>query len=110
MIRTIAVAAFTAIALAGVTAPPVEGQEPYPFVGRWAEDRAGCTTPFVYTAQGYGAPGERVQRWRAVRREGRGWRITMPDGYVTMVQLMPNGRLSWLSGASGDGFELLRCP
>jgi hypothetical protein len=107
MTRTLAL---SSIALATALATgAANAQESYPFIGRWGGGPTDCSTPFVFTRDSYTPPRDRAIRWRSVRREGRAYVLTFPDGYQVTVMPLPNGRLSWLSGESGDAFELSRC-
>jgi hypothetical protein len=80
-----------------------------PFVGAWAGGPTECSDPFRFTATTYTPPGGSPMRIRKLVREGQSYRLEFKGGYVIGVR--PHGnRLSWSSAASGDSFELKRCP
>jgi hypothetical protein len=106
--KRLATAALTLLPIL-LAAGAAHGQESYPFIGRWGGGPTDCTAPFVFTRDSYTPPGDAAMRYRSVRRQGRAYVLSLPRNYRVTVMPMPNGRLSWLSGATGDGFELTRC-
>ena len=84
------------------------GKQP-DFVGAWGGGPTDCSDPFRFTATTYTPPGGSAMRIRKLVREGGGYRLEFKDGYVIGVRAHDN-RLSWSSVASGDSFELKRCP
>lgn len=93
----------------GVSESPALSAGPQPFEGAWSGGPADCKTPFRFAARSYTAPGASPMRILRVRKDGRSYRITMEQNYTVVVT--PKGRsMLWESEASGDAFDLSRCP
>jgi hypothetical protein len=106
--------ALAAVALSGVALLAASGAESATrgkagFVGAWAGGPTDCSDPFRFTATTYTPPGGSPMQIKKLIREGGGYRLELRDGYVIGVRAHDN-RLSWSSAATGDSFELKRCP
>ncbi|OAH21709.1 hypothetical protein AX289_17475 [Methylorubrum populi] len=81
-----------------------------PIDGRWGGGPATCSMPFSIQGSTYAAPGGRPQRIRKVEPSGRWWRVELVDrSAFVLMDVKPNS-MTWHSPASGDIFELRRCP
>ena len=72
----------------------------YPFVGRW--DCEVATFTFTETAYNNGSETLRMTR---VEKKGANYLLTFPKNYTIMLAGITPTRMSWASGASGDGFN-----
>ena len=101
--------AVPAVALAIGAMTPAEAAGTLPYVGAWGSGPTDCSDPFRFTATTYKPPGEAAMRILRREREGRGYRLRFAKGYVIGVQVRGD-KMNWSSLASGDTFDLKRCP
>jgi hypothetical protein len=98
-----------AVLALGLMGSPALAAGPQPFHGAWQGGPADCTEPFRFAERTYTPPGASPMRILRVRKDGRSHRITMEQNYTVVVTVKGRSML-WQSEASGDVFELKRCP
>ena len=90
-----------------------------PFIGNWDEVNS-CDNPsFRFKADGYSVGGQDFIRFTklvggedTIVEGGTGvdYNMTFPDGYSISLLNVTTASMTWHSLASGDTFELVRCP
>lgn len=91
-----------AIAFAAA-AGPAFAHDDIAYVGVWD---CGIGT-FTFTAESYN-PGDSVLAIRAVEVDGGSYLLSFDDGYQIALSDVTDTTMSWLSLASGDGFDCSR--
>lgn len=88
----------------GASLSTASAQTPtYPFVGKWDCEVA----TFTFTDKTYNNGSETLRMTR-VEKKGAGYELSFPKNYKVMVGNFKGATMSWLSGASGDGFTCKR--
>src|SRR4051794_15225396 len=97
------------LVLASASAPAL-AKDKYPFIGSWGGGPADCSAPFRFEASYYTPPGQKRLAIKQVKKLAKNeYRIVTAAKYSMTVQVKSPSQIVWLSGASGDTFELTRC-